>query len=83
MTQGQIVIVKMGKEKGLPMVVLAQDGGFALLVDGKRRLISNPKKKSAKHLQPTNFIVDLVPECGRGLQDADIRKHLAAFAGRG
>jgi len=79
MSPGQIVISKMGRDKGKSMVVITVDGEFAYLVDGKLRKLDRPKKKKAKHVQPTNIIVDLVPPCGRALQDADIRKYLALF----
>ena len=61
------------------MIIIATDGEHAYLVDGKRRTLEKPKKKKAKHIQLTNNIVNLVPPCGRALQDADIRKHLAGF----
>ena len=61
------------------MIIIAVDGEYAYLVDGKRRLLERPKKKKAKHIQATNNIVTLMPPCGRALQDADIRKHLAGF----
>jgi len=38
--------------------------------------LATPKKKKAKHVQPTNHIVDLNIKDGRGLQDADIRKFI-------
>jgi ribosomal protein L14E/L6E/L27E len=58
------------------MVVLEVDGEFLLLADGKRRSIFKPKRKKRKHVQKTNTVVSLTPDCGRALQDADIRKHL-------
>ena len=79
MTPGQIVFSKRGRDKGNVMIVIATDGDYAHLVDGKRRPLEKPKKKKAKHIQITNNIVNLVPSCGRALQDADIRKYLAGF----
>ncbi|MCL2571809.1 MAG: KOW domain-containing RNA-binding protein [Defluviitaleaceae bacterium] len=61
------------------MVVIAVDGEFAYLADGKLRKLDRPKKKKAKHIQPTNTIVDMASHSGRALQDADIRKYLALF----
>ena len=83
MSQGQIVFSKRGRDKGKAMIVIVFDGEYAYLVDGVLRLLEKPKKKKAKHIQPTKSIVDLVPPCGRALQDADIRKHLAEFVQRG
>jgi len=79
MNPGQIVYSKRGRDKGNAMIVIAADGEYAYLVDGKSRLLDKPKKKKAKHIQITNNIVDLVPSCGRGLQDTDIRKYLAGL----
>jgi len=79
MTPGQIVFSKRGRDKGNAMIIIATDGEYAYLADGKLRPLERPKKKKAKHIQITNSIVDLTPPCGRALQDADIRKHLAEF----
>jgi len=79
MTPGQIVFSKRGRDKGRAMIISSIDGEYAYLVDGKLRPLERPKKKKAKHMQITSSIVDLVPSCGRVLQDADIRKHLAEF----
>jgi len=79
MTPGQIVFSKRGRDKGKAMIVIATDGEYASLVDGNRRPLERPKKKKAKHIQITNNIINLMPPCGRALQDADIRKYLAGF----
>ena len=83
MSPGQIVYSKRGRDKGRIMVAIAVDDEYAYLVDGVLRPLEKPKKKKAKHIQPTNNIVDLVPPCGRALQDADIRKYLAGFVQHG
>jgi len=79
MTEGQMVFSKRGRDKGKAMIIIAADGEYAYLVDGMCRPLEKPKKKKAKHIQITNNIVDLVPPCGRAVQDADIRKFLAGF----
>ena len=83
MSPGQVVFSKCGRDKGRAMIIMAVDGEYACLVDGVLRPLNKPKKKKAKHIQLTNNIVDLVPPCGRVLQDADIRKHLAGFEQHG
>ena len=80
MTPGQVVFPKRGRDKGFAMVIIAVDGEYAYLVDGKLRPLMRPKKKKAKHIQITSTVMDLSPPCGRDLQDADIRKFLAAFS---
>ena len=79
MITGQIVISKRGRDKGKAMVIIAVDGEYVYLVDGRIRPLARPKKKKVKHIQLTNSVVDLAPPCGRALQDADICKFLAGF----
>ena len=76
MKKGQVVISKCGRDKGLALVVIDNDhDNYVYLVDGRLRRLCKPKKKKVRHLQPTNYFVELEYE-GRGLQDADIRKSL-------
>ncbi|MCL2224274.1 MAG: KOW domain-containing RNA-binding protein [Defluviitaleaceae bacterium] len=82
MKNGTVVFSKAGRDKGNVMVVLESDDKFATLADGKLRTLERPKKKKLKHIQPTNFQIQMQPECGRALQDADIRKQLKNFSGR-
>ena len=79
MIPGQVVFVKKGRDKGRAMVVVSVDGEYVYLVDGKLRLLEKPKKKKAKHIQPTKNIASLVLACGRTLQNTDIRKSLDAY----
>jgi len=76
MSIGQIVFAKCGRDKGNAFVVIQlQDDEYLYLVDGKSRTLHKPKKKKAKHVQPTHHIANL--DVGsRGLQDADVRKEL-------
>ena len=79
MKRGTIVFSKMGRDKGRAMVVLENDGVYLTLADGKLRTLEKPKRKKIKHVQPTKTMIEMQPECGRALQDADIRKQLKAF----
>ena len=79
MTQGQIVVVKRGRDKGSLMVVVDIDDGYLFLADGRRRKLLKPKKKNIKHVSPTKVVASLMPDGGRKLQDADIRKFLRTF----
>jgi len=79
MIRGTIVFVKAGRDKGKAMAVLESDGEFLSLADGKLRTLEKPKKKKLKHVQPTKFQIQMQPDCGRALQDADIRKQLKNF----
>lgn len=79
MLAGTIVFSKAGRDKGKAMVVIRSEGEYLHLADGNLRKIDNPKKKKHKHIQPTKTQVNMKPECGRDLQDADIRKQLREF----
>jgi len=77
---GQIVFSKSGRDKGKVFIVMAVEGEYAFLTDGKLRPLNKLKKKKAKHIQPTNTITDLAVSGGiSNLKDADIRKWLKAF----
>ena len=49
--QAQIVRSLSGHDKDQLFCVLALDGSFVLLADGKRRRVENPKRKNMKHVQ--------------------------------
>ena len=79
MSCGTVVFSKAGRDKGTAMVVLENENGFLKLADGKLRTLEKPKRKKIKHVQPTNFKIQMQPECGRALQDADIRKQIKNY----
>lgn len=74
--KGSVVKSKAGRDKEGFFVVTEFDGTFAMLCDGKRRSLDNPKKKKAKHLSVTGTQLseDLM------LTDRGIRKALREFA---
>ena len=50
-TRSCVVRCTAGREKGrLFMVVGIEEGGYALLADGRSRKLENPKKKKFKHV---------------------------------
>ena len=73
---GMIVRSAAGRDKGLFMVILAVEGGFACVADGKLRRISKPKRKNLKHLKFTRSRIDTAD-----LTDKKLRGVIAAFAG--
>ena len=79
MKLGQVVLVKRGRDKGTYMVVVEAREGYILVVDGRSRKLCKPKRKNIKHVSPTKVEVDLTPDEGRSLQDADIRKALGTL----
>lgn len=56
--EGQIVLSAAGHDKGMFFVVMEIKGGFAFIADGKRRKVNSPKRKSLKHLKPTNTVIN-------------------------
>ena len=56
--RGQIVRSKAGRDKDSWLVVFEPKEDGALLADGKHRPLERPKFKKAKHLAPTNRILD-------------------------
>ena len=79
MTIGRIVLVKRGRDKGSFMVVVKVEDGFVFIADGRSRKLGKPKRKNIKHVTPTRVVAKLMPDGGRSLQDADIRKALRTF----
>jgi ribosomal protein L14E/L6E/L27E len=87
---GQIVFSKKGRDKGRAMVIISVEGEYVFLADGQLRPLNKPKKKKARHIQPTRTIIDevnaistvnngLQTAAAGGLTDADIRKWLRSF----
>ena len=56
---GMIVRSKAGRDQERFYVVLAVEGGYALIADGKRRRAEQPKRKNPRHLSPTRTTVAL------------------------
>ena len=55
---GQLVTSKAGHDKDTLYVVIAQEGEFVYLSDGRLKPPDRPKKKRLKHVQPTNCFVE-------------------------
>ncbi len=49
---GQFVTSKAGHDKGTLYLVVAEEGDFAALCDGRLKLLESPKRKRKKHIQP-------------------------------
>lgn len=57
--QGMIVKSNAGHDKERFYLVVRLENGFAYIVDGKRRKLARPKRKSVSHLSSTKRIVDI------------------------
>ncbi len=55
---GQIVFSRRGRDVTKAYMVLAVQPGRVLLVDGETRLLSAPKAKNPRHLNPTHTILN-------------------------
>ena len=79
---GTIVKSKAGRDNGKFFVVYSiLDENYVLLVNGKNKKLSNPKKKKYKHLIVCKEISELREkiEQARYLLDSDIRSQLKNF----
>lgn len=75
-----LAISRAGHDKNEIYVVLEEDGVFCLLADGKRRLLENPKKKKAIHLQKIEHLPEsLLVSMDDIKTDADVRSILKNY----
>ena len=51
---GRLVISVAGHDKGSAFCVLAQDGEYLYLADGRQRKVQKPKRKKLKHVKLIN-----------------------------
>lgn len=57
-TLNSAVLAKAGRDKGRFFAVVRLDDRFVWLADGKLRKIESPKKKNAKHVAATSFVLE-------------------------
>lgn len=55
---GKFATSRAGHDKGFLYIVVAEEGDFVYLSDGRLRRPDRPKKKRRKHIQPINAEVD-------------------------
>ncbi|MDE6923868.1 MAG: hypothetical protein K2P59_01215 [Acetatifactor sp.] len=55
---GQFAISKAGHDKDNMYVIVAEEGEFVFLSDGKTKPPDKPKKKKRKHIRPVNRTVE-------------------------
>ena len=51
---GRLVVSRAGHDKGTLLCVLATDGEYLMLADGRRRKVQAPKRKKKKHVTLIN-----------------------------
>ncbi len=57
---GQLATSKAGHDKDTLYVIVAEEGDFVFVCDGRLKRPEKPKKKRRKHIQPINCFVDEV-----------------------
>lgn len=73
--EGNVVRSVAGHDADRFYIVLSVEGDFALIADGKKRLLEKPKRKRLKHLKKTNTVIDITTI----LNDKQLRKALHQF----
>lgn len=82
MRVGEIVISISGHDMGEWYIVKQVQNEYVMLIDGKNKPITKPKRKKIKHVVKANCFADeLAQKIAQGayLQDAEVRKALKFF----
>ena len=82
--KSNIVRSVAGRDAGSLFFVLATEGDFLLLADGKRRRVETPKRKRRKHVSlqgPCDERTRLKLQSESRLTNSEIRKALALWTG--
>ena len=82
--KSNIVRSVAGRDAGSLFFVLATEGDFLLLADGKRRRVENPKRKRLRHVVPTGLDAGAAAERIRSsekITNSELRKAIAAISG--
>lgn len=78
-----IVISLRGRDSGLPMLVVGEEGAYLLLANGKNRRFERPKRKKRRHTEfrthCDDWTRDKLRETGK-LSNSDVRKAIALCA---
>ena len=83
---GQVVFSNAGHDRGKLYVLITLNGNSAVLADGVRKTIEQPKIKSLRHVDRTNYIspeIDSKLKEGSLLSNEDISKAIQLFEVRG
>ncbi len=81
---GRIVKSIAGRDAGHLFFVLAREGDFLLLVDGKRRKLENPKRKRVKHTAVCQGMTSMASQKianGEKITNNELRKAIAVLIG--
>lgn len=81
-SKSDIVVSLAGRDEGRLFFVLATDGVYAMIADGKVRKLENPKRKKLKHLRlaaRTDSKVATKLRQGDIVLNSELRRDLAIF----
>ncbi len=73
--KGQLVRARAGRDKNRTLAVLAVEGEYLLLADGRCRPLGKPKRKKTMHAAPTATVL----EPGALQSDRLLRAAIAAY----
>ena len=80
--KSNIVRSDAGRDKGKLFAVLAVEGEYLLLADGKSRKVEHPKRKKRRHVlfvsAEENRLTDKI-KSGEKITNSELRRALAAF----
>ena len=80
--KSNIVRSAAGRDKGKLFVVLAVEGEFLLLADGKARKVEHPKRKKRRHVLFVSAEVTRLSEkiiSNEKITNSELRRTLAAY----
>ena len=83
--KANIVTSTAGRDKGEVFFVLATEGDFLLLADGKTRPVERPKRKRRKHaalLRRDGGAVSQRIRSKEKITNSELRKAIAAYSGK-
>ena len=80
---GSVVFSKMGRDKNAYYIVVdILDENTVFICDGEIRKLSNPKKKSVKHLRPNGVVLESIAEKikeHKKIFDSEVKSSLRSF----
>ena len=83
--KSNIVQSDAGRDRGKLFVVLAVEGEYLLLADGKSRKLEKPKRKKRRHVRfvaaDENRLSEKIKASGR-ITNSELRRTLAAYRGK-
>lgn len=79
---GDIVYSIAGRDSGCYFAVIAVDGNFAMICDGRKRKTDKPKRKKFKHLKTgfghSSYIAEKI-KSGEKVTNAELKRELKPY----